>query len=167
MAIGVLAGCTTVGTKSSEQISCLQPNRRVLVEIGGTKVIPPPKPKPGAKPARPRLESVMLDGLAQGNSAFDPGSAVLKDGGKKDLDGLLNILAKGTRSDKRPTKVGSVSVSGHSDRLESREGDNALSESRAKAVRDYLVSKGIDSKLIFWQELGSKEPMPVTKFCEP
>ena len=60
-----------------------------------------------------------------------------------------------------------MSVSGHSDRLESREGDNALSESRAKAVRDYLVSKGIDSKLIFWQGLGSKEPMPVTKFCEP
>jgi len=31
---------------------------------------------------------------------------------------------------------------------------------------DYLVSKGLDPKLMFWEGKGAKEPVPVTKFCE-
>ncbi len=72
----------------------------------------------------------------------------------------------GEGKDTRPLAVGSVIISGHSDRLEAREGDNALSENRAKAVMEYLVSKGINPKLIFWEGVGSRQPMPVTKFCE-
>ena len=162
VAVGVLAGCAG----SPEQISCLQPNRRVLVEVGGSKAPLPVKPKPGAKPSKPRPQAVSLKTLAQGNSAFDPGSAMLKAGGKQELDKFVNLINKGTSRDKRPTKVSSVVITGHSDRLESSAGDTTLSLARAKSVQEYLVSKGVDSKLIFWQGLGSKEPMPVTKFCE-
>ena len=164
VAAGVLAGCATTG--SPEQISCLQPNRRVSVEMGGIKIKPPAKPKPGAKPGKPGRESVMLKALAQGDSAFDFKSAVLKDGGKKDLDKLVNTVAHGAGRDKRPTQVGSVVITGHSDRLETSDDDKTLSENRAKAVMDYLVSKGVNAKLIFWEGKGSKEPVPVTKFCE-
>ncbi len=167
MTMVVLAGCSTFGKPSAEQITCLQPNRRVLVEIGGMQMPPPAKPKPGAKPAKPKPAPVMFKALAQGNTAFDPGSAVLKEGGKQELDKLLNVIAKGSGANKNPTTVTSVVISGHSDRLESPEGDRTLSENRAKAVKDYLVSKGIDSKTMFWQGVGSKQPIPVTKFCEP
>jgi OmpA-OmpF porin, OOP family len=41
-----------------------------------------------------------------------------------------------------------------------------LSERRAITVKDYIVSKGIDQKLIFWEGKGPKQPIPVTKFCD-
>ena len=41
-----------------------------------------------------------------------------------------------------------------------------LSEKRALAAKDYIVSKGIDQKLIFWEGKGPKQPIPVTKFCD-
>ena len=164
VATGLLGACATTG--GPEQVECLQPNRRVAVEIGGIKIKPAPKPKPGAKPGKPGRESVMLKALAQGNSAFDFKSAVLKDGGKAELDKVVKAVASGVGKDKRPTAVGSVVVSGHSDRLEAGEGDNSLSENRAKAVVAYLVSKGVNQKLVFWEGVGSRQPVPVTKFCE-
>ena len=41
-----------------------------------------------------------------------------------------------------------------------------LSEKRAITVKDYIVSKGIDQKLILWEGKDSKQPIPVTKFCD-
>ena len=162
--IGLLGACATTG--SPEQVECRQPNRRVSVEMGGIKIKPAPKPKPGAKPGKPGRQSVMLKALVQGNSAFDPGSAVLKDDGKKELDKLVNTVAQGAGRDKRPTTVGSVVITGHTDSLEASKDDNTLSESRAKAVMQYLVSKGVNPKLIFWEGVGSRQPVPVTKFCD-
>lgn len=160
VALTVLAsGCAT----NPELVSCLQPNRRVEVEVGGIKLKPPPKDKPAAKPGR---ESVLLKARAQGDSAWDYGSSVLKDGGKAEIDKLLNTVAKGAGRDKRPTNVGSIIVTGHIDRLEADAGMTNLDEARAAAVRDYLISKGADAKLIFWQGNDAKEPVAVTKFCQ-
>lgn len=155
-----VSGCASTGG-SPELVECLQPNRRVVVEVGGIKPKPPAKPqgKPGRQP-------VQLRALAQGNSAWDPGAAVLKDGGKAELNRLVKIIAQGAGRDKRATTVGSVIIAGHTDRLETAQGKDNLAEARAKAVRDYLVSMGVDGKLMFWEGKGSKEPVPVTKFCE-
>ncbi len=141
----------------------MQPNRRVAVEINGTVIKPAPKPKPGAKPGKPAKVPAELKELVQGNSAFDFKSAVLKDEGKVELDNLVKKL----HNEKLPFTASAVIITGHSDRFESGQNDNSLSENRAKAVTDYLVSKGVDSKLIFWEGKGSKEPVAVTKFCEP
>lgn len=148
----VFAGCAA----NAEKVSCLQPDRRVVVEMSGVK------PKPKSK----RGQSVVLKAIVQGDTAWDPGSAKLKAGGKKELDKLLKTVHKGTKRDKRPTKVNSVVIVGHTDRLEAADGLKNLDEERAKAVRDYLASKGVDSKLMFWEGKDAKEPMPVTKFCE-
>ena len=162
VATGLLGACAT----SPEQIECFQPNRRVMVEVAGTKPKPIPKPEADKPAPKPGTVASELSALVQGNSAFDFKSAVIKDGGKAELDTLAKSVASGVGKDTRPLAVGSVIISGHSDRLEAREGDNALSESRAKAVMEYLVSKGINPKVIFWEGVGSRQPVPVTKFCE-
>lgn len=153
----VVSGCAT----SPETLSCMQPNRRVSVEVGGIKVKPPAKP--GAKPGR---DNVMLKALAQGDSAWDYGGATLKTGGKADLDKLVKTINEGAGRDKRPTKVGSIIITGHTDRFEVADGHTRLDEQRAEAVRDYLVSKGLDRKLMFWEGKDANDPVPVTKFCD-
>lgn len=162
-----LSGCASV---SPQYVECLQPNRRVAVEVVGTRVAIPPKPKPGAeppsKPAKPGRENVMLNALIQGNSAWDHSAAVLKPDGKAELDKLANSVMKGVGKDTRPTTVGAIVITGHTDVTEDRAGKQAVGEARAVAVKEYLVSRGLDSKLMFWQNNGAKEPIPVTKFCE-
>lgn len=154
----VLSGCAT----SPETLSCMQPNRRVAVEVGGSKA--PLPPKPGAKPGRP--QNVMHKTLAQGDSAWDFGSAQLKAGGKSDLDKLVKTLNEGAGRDKRPTRVSSVIITGHTDKLEVADGKSSLDEERARAVKDYLAGKGLDQKLMFWEGRDAADPVPVTKFCE-
>lgn len=178
-----LGGCAATSDQSSmspeELQQCLQPNRRVVIEVVGQVLKPPPKKpaapppdakaeaKPEAKPeaeakpkaAKPEFMQFEQTLHVQGDYAFDPGSATLKEGGMKEIDGLLALLKK------RAVRVGAIIVSGHTDRLEARSGNKALSEQRAAAAKDYLVSKGADQKLIFWEGKEGSVPVPVTKFC--
>lgn len=151
----LIAGCAA----SPELVSCLQPNRRVAVEVTGSKVKPPAKP--GAKPGQ---DNVLLKAMAQGDSAWDPNAAVLKAGGQAELDRMVNLVQKGIKKDPRPVNVGSIIITGHTDRLEAEANAN-LDEQRAKAVQVYLTQKGLDPKLMFWEGKDAREPMPVTKFC--
>jgi outer membrane protein OmpA-like peptidoglycan-associated protein len=167
----VLAGCAATSEAPSmsaaELQECMQPNRRVVVEVNGRTVKPPAKKpeakpeagQPEAKPAKPAYVTFEQSTYVQGNTAFDPGSAALKDGGKKELDNLAALLKK------RAVMVGAVIITGHTDKFEAEGGAKGLSEARAKAVHEYLVSKGLDGKLMFWEGKEAREPVPVTKFC--
>ena len=176
------AATTEQSSMSPEELSdCLQPNRRVMVEVNGRVAKPPakkPEAKPDAeakpaakpeaaaaakaeaapppKPAKPELVTFEQQTYVQGNSAFDPNSAALKDGGKKELDNLVALLKK------RAVQVGAIIIAGHTDRLETTKG---LAEARAVAVKDYLSTKGLDPKLMFWEGKDAREPVAVTKFC--
>lgn len=152
----LVTGCAV----SPETISCLQPNRRATVEVGGIKVKPPAKP--GAKPGR---DNVMLKAELQGDNAWDRGSALLKAGGKADLDKLVNTIHNGAGRDKRPTQVNAIIIAGHADRTEVADGMKDLDEQRARAVQAYLGQKGIDQKLMFWEGKDATQPVAVTKFC--
>ena len=170
----VLSACANTADQSSmsaaELGECLQPNRRVVVDVNG-RVAKPPAKKPAAapeataaapeaKPAKPEFANFQQAAYIQGNTAFDPGSAVLKDGGKAEVDRMVAMLQK------RAVQIGAIIISGHTDRLEDESsGGSSLSEQRARAVKDYLASKGLDEKLMFWEGKGAKEPVPVTKFC--
>jgi OOP family OmpA-OmpF porin len=170
----LLTSCAATSEQSMSQAElseCLQPNRRVIVDINGRVAKPPakkPEAKPEAagtaaaaaapaKPAKPQLVTFEQSVYVQGNTAFDPNSAVLKEGGKAELDKAIAAIQK------RAVQVGAIIISGHTDRLET--GNASLSEARAKAVKDYLASKGLDQKLMFWEGKEAKEPVPVTKFC--
>jgi OOP family OmpA-OmpF porin len=166
----------------AELADCLQPNRRVNVEVVGLVAKPPAKkpaakpqtdaaaPKPqvaaakpeapaAAKPAKPEFVAFEEARYIQGNHAFDVGGAALKDGGRQEIDQLLALLKK------RAVQVNAIIVSGHTDRLEAAGGNKSLSENRAKAVKDYLVSRGANEKAIFWEGKEATVPVPVTKFC--
>ncbi|MGV3628514.1 MAG: OmpA family protein [Betaproteobacteria bacterium] len=151
----LLAGCAA----SPELVSCLQPNRRVAVEVTGSKEKPPAKP--GAKPGR---DNVLLKTMAQGDGAWDQNGAALKAGGQTELDKIVSLIQNGIKKDPRPVNIGSVIITGHADRLEAENNAN-LDEQRAKAVQTYLAQKGLDPKLMFWEGKDAREPMPVTKFC--
>jgi outer membrane protein OmpA-like peptidoglycan-associated protein len=183
----MLAACATTPESSmspAELAECLQPNRRVVVEVVGRTVKPPAK-KPAAppaeakpatatakpeaaaeakpeakpKPAKPEFVNFEETFYIQGNTAFEPSSAVLKEGGKQEVDALLAVLKK------RAVDVGAIIVAGHTDRLEAARGNKELSEQRARAVKDYLVERGANEKLIFWEGKQETTPVPVTKFC--
>ena len=152
----IVTGCAT----SPETIGCLQPNRRVAVEVSGVKIKPPAKP--GAKPVK---QSMVLKALTQGDAAWDHNGAMLKAGGKAELDKLVTLVKKGTKKDPRPLNVGSVIITGHTDRTEVADGLKDLDEHRARAVQAYLGQKGLDQKLMFWEGKDDTQPVAVTKFC--
>lgn len=118
---------------------------------------PAEKPKPAAKPGKPVISNVELKIELQG-IAFN--KAEMTADNKKELD---EFLAKEV---KPLTTIGAVIITGHTDRIGSVNYNKKLSERRALGVKNYVVSQGIDQKLIFWEGKGKAQPIPVTKFCE-
>ncbi len=122
----------------------------------------PQKAAPKPKPAKPEFlnieEKIELQGM-------EFNKAEMTAGNKEDLDKFLGALGKATKQ-RAPVQIGAVIVTGHTDRIGSMKYNMKLSERRAITVKDYIVAKGIDQKLIFWEGKGPKQPIPVTKFCD-
>src|SRR5688572_26809896 len=115
---------------------------------------PAPKPEAKPKPAKPQMMNIERKIELQG-MPFD--KAEMTPDNVKELDKFL--------ADLKPVTLGAVIVTGHTDRIGSLKYNQRLSERRAVVVKDYVVSKGIDPKLIFWEGKAFKQPIPVTKFC--
>ncbi|HUP95087.1 MAG TPA: OmpA family protein [Burkholderiales bacterium] len=115
---------------------------------------PEPKPEAKPKPAKPQMMNVERKIELQG-MPFD--KAEMTPDNVKELDEFL--------ADLKPVTLGALIVTGHTDRIGSLKYNQRLSERRAVVVKDYIVSKGIDPKLIFWEGKAFKQPIPVTKFC--
>ena len=85
------------------------------------------------------------------NIFFDTDKAILRDESFPELDRLLAIF------DDVPTLK--VEVAGHTDSDGSDEYNEGLSDRRANAVRDYLVSKGIPEDQIVAKGYGEVQPI--------
>lgn len=86
------------------------------------------------------------------NIFFETGKAVLLPTSQNELEGLVKILHENPGM--------KIEIRGHTDNVGSDANNQQLSENRAKAVVDYLTSKGITpDKLIF---KGYGESTPVT-----
>lgn len=121
------------------------------------KPVPVPVMKPDAKPVKPGTTpfSERVD------VPFEFAKADLTADGRTALDQLFTELKKG------PVTMNVVIVTGHTDKIGSAAYNKKLSEARAQVVRDYLVNTGgLDSKLIFWEGVGPRQPVNVTKFCD-
>ena len=109
---------------------------------------PPPPPPPRAAPPPPPApveEKIVLRGV---NFDFDkanirPDAAVI-------LDEAASMLA---------SHRGNVTISGYTDSIGTDVYNQGLSERRAKSVKDYLVSKGIDASRLTTKGYGESNPI--------
>lgn len=114
-------------------------------------VAPPPPPPP--PPVLPRKVSFSADSL------FDFDKASVKPGGKQELDKFSAEL-KGTQFDV-------INVTGHTDRIGSHAYNQKLSERRAEAVKDYLVtSAGVAADKIVTKGVDGAEPVTKPGDCK-
>jgi outer membrane protein OmpA-like peptidoglycan-associated protein len=86
---------------------------------------------------------------------FDPGKSQLKPGAKKTLQRIAAQL-KGDESIR-------VTVEGHTDNTGKPEKNMDISEKRAEAVREYLVSQGVPEDRVMATGKGESEPVATNK----
>lgn len=113
-----------------------------------------------APPAAPAVQPPLKKVLQVEKSAlFDTNSAVLKQKSVPELDELAALL-------RDAPGYGAVTVVGHTDRLGSDKLNQRLSERRAKAVRDYLVTRGVDPARITAEGRGRLQPVTAPGACD-
>jgi OOP family OmpA-OmpF porin len=106
---------------------------------------PPPPPPPAPPPAAPKK-------IAELKSAhFDFDRATLKPDGRTELDNAVKAL--------RDDPALKARITGHTDSVGSEDYNQRLSERRANAARDYIVSQGIDASRITTEGLGESQPV--------
>jgi OOP family OmpA-OmpF porin len=114
---------------------------------------PAPAPEPVAPPPPPaRFEKVTLSST----ELFAFNSATLTMPQPK-----LDEIAAALQAD---PSITDVDITGYTDRLGSKKYNQKLSERRANAVRDYLVSHGVDAKRL--KAYGKGEQNPVVTDCK-
>ena len=91
------------------------------------------------------------------DALFDFDKAVLRPAGKQALDDLAMSV--------KSMSLEVLLAVGHTDRIGSDDYNKALSEKRAAAVKEYLVSKGLEANRIYSEGKGEKQPKSGNK-CE-
>jgi OOP family OmpA-OmpF porin len=112
-----------------------------------------PTPTPGPAPAPAPAPGVQKITLAS-KALFDFDKAVLKPEGKAAIDSEIISKLSGVQ------RLELVLVTGHTDRIGTQAYNQKLSERRADAVRDYLVSKGVPRDKIETLGMGKTQPVP-------
>src|SRR5215469_8693331 len=111
---------------------------------------PPPPPPPPAPAPAPQVQKITLASKA----LFDFDKAVLKPEGKAAIDSEIIAKLRDVQ------KLELVLVTGHTDPIGTQQYNQKLSERRADAVRDYLVSKGVAKDKIETLGMGKTQPVP-------
>ena len=115
---------------------------------------PAPEPAPAAAPApkpAPSVEKISY----QADAFFDFDKAVLKPEAKAKLDDLA--------SKAKAIKLEVVIAVGHTDAIGTDAYNQKLSEKRANAVKDYLVSKGVEASRVYTEGKGETKPVADNK----
>ncbi len=139
-------------------IAALQTSRRGVVEPPVDGQEPGNPPGPGGKNRTER--EVRLE--VAGDVLFDSGSTTIKSSAKSELDKIVSQI-KGKYSSHR------VRVEGYTDsdppnKVRKKYPTNeALSQARAEAVENYLVSKGISADRITAAGMGAAKPRTTKK----
>ena len=90
------------------------------------------------------------------NLNFEFGKAEIKKDSYPYLDNLVDTLLK--------SKTWKLDIEGHTDSTGSDDFNMKLSQKRADAVKDYLVSKGVSADLITPQGYGESKPLVPNDF---
>jgi outer membrane protein OmpA-like peptidoglycan-associated protein len=82
---------------------------------------------------------------------FDTGKATIRPESFSHLDGVVEFMVH--------NKSARVEISGHTDNVGNAKANKGLSEKRAQACRNYVVSKGIDKKRVDAIGFGDERPI--------
>jgi OOP family OmpA-OmpF porin len=116
-----------------------------------------PPPVPGVTPPPPPPGPVGEKITIAADALFDFDKAVLRPEGRAKLD---EVAAFSTQ-----IALEVVIAVGHTDRFGSDAYNQRLSERRAAAVKDYLVSKGIPANRVYTEGKGKKQPVTKPGDC--
>jgi OOP family OmpA-OmpF porin len=156
---GVLAATSLLAACATEPEMKPEPMKPAPAPAPAPKPAPKPEPPKKAKPEFLNIEEkIELQGMPFAKAEMTADN-------KAELDKFLAALRKATKA-REAVQISAVVVTGHTDRIGSLKYNMGLSERRAVVVKDYLVSAGVDQKLIFWEGKAFKQPIPVTKFCD-
>ena len=92
------------------------------------------------------------------NIFFDFNKATLRPESKVELERVYTILTENPRM--------KVRIAGHTDSIGSEEYNQRLSEARAKAVYDYLISRGISADRLSYIGYGESRPIDTNETSE-
>ena len=108
---------------------------------------------PGATP-KPAAEKVTL----AADALFDFNKAVLRPEGKAKLDDVAGKV--------KDIKLEVIIAVGHADRIGTDAYNQKLSERRAAAVKEYLISKGMEANRVYTEGKGKKQPITKADQCK-
>ena len=111
-----------------------------------------------AAPAAPKAAAFGEKITIAADALFDFNKATLRPEGKKKLD---EVVAKS-----KGLVLEVIIAVGHADRIGSAAYNQKLSEKRAAAVKDYVVSKGIPANRVYTEGKGSKQPVTKPDQCK-
>ncbi len=89
--------------------------------------------------------------LRLNNISFETGGAKLTSGSKYELDNLIELMVNNSKV--------TLEIAGHTDNTGDAASNLQLSYSRAAAVRDYLVNKGVEASRLKALGLGQTKPI--------
>ncbi|MGV6860026.1 MAG: OmpA family protein [bacterium] len=143
---------TTSYKESARTVECgAEPPK--VEEAPAPVAAPAPEPQVEAPaPVAPTVEAVDI----KGSALFGLNSSKLSGSGKTALDGVIDQL-------RGFDKVKSITVTGHTDSTGSAAYNQKLSEKRANAVVNYLVSKGVNPALLTAVGMGETSPIADNK----
>jgi len=113
---------------------------------------PPPPPPPAPTPPPPPPPAPTSEKVTfAADALFDFDKAVMRPEGKAKLDDLVSKLAG--------VSLEVIIAVGYTDRLGPLAHNQKLSVARAQAVKDYLVSKGIEPNRVYTEGKGPANPV--------
>jgi OOP family OmpA-OmpF porin len=118
----------------------------------------PPAPAAPAPVAKPAPASVKQAIVIQADALFDFDKAVVRKDGMARIDEALGKL--------KGVDLEMVIATGHTDSIGTEAYNQKLSERRAAAVKDYLVSKGIPASKVTTIGKGESQPVATNKTAE-
>jgi outer membrane protein OmpA-like peptidoglycan-associated protein len=151
-----LQGNIWIGTEGKGLFQVRKENTKV-VEGAGIKpvVIEPVRKQPQITLSEVTDVQSILNKDIKLNIGFEQSKAILLSQSLEELDRLVALLQK------NPTLF--VEVAGHTDNIGNPVANQALSEERSKAVKQYLVQKGIQIERITTIGYGGKYPLADNK----
>ena len=118
----------------------------------------PPPPPPKKEAPKPAPKSVKQSIVIQADALFDFDKSVVRPDGKKSIDAAIAKL--------KGVDIEMVIATGHTDSIGTDAYNQKLSERRAAAVKDYLVSKGMPAAKITTIGKGESQPVATNKTAE-